>query len=110
MSSESRERNASDNHFRAEIFVSLKAVVNDPQGLAIRDGLAMLGYTEVDRVRAGKYLQLWLTAPDEETARERVTAMCDKLLANPVIETFSVHLTPAESMEAATAASNSELE
>ena len=91
--------------------MSLKEVVNDPQGLAIRDGLHMLGYAEVDRVRAGKYLQLWFSAPDEPTARQRVVAMCEKLLANPVIETFSVQLTvEASSAAAEPAASASGLE
>lgn len=110
MSAESPGSDATSNSYRAEVFVSLKEVVNDPQGLAIRDGLHMLGYDEVERVRAGKYLQLWLTATDEAAARERVTAMCDKLLANPVIESFRVRLTPADSIEAAGAPSATKLE
>ncbi len=76
----------------AEIFVSLKPVVNDPQGLAVRDGLHMLGYDEVSTVRAGKYLQLWLDAPDQRSAEERVRQMCEKLLANPVIEQYHFRL------------------
>lgn len=110
MSAEANRSSGATKSYRAEVFVSLKEVVNDPQGLAIRDGLHMLGYDEVERVRAGKYLQLWLTAPDEAAARERVTAMCDKLLANPVIESFRVHLAPASSIEAAPAASATDLE
>lgn len=92
MSAESSRPNQAEQRFRAEVSVSLKEVVNDPQGLAIRDGLHMLGYAEVDRVRAGKYLRLWLSAPDEQAAHQRVIAMCEKLLANPVIETYSVQL------------------
>src|ERR671933_653575 len=76
----------------AEVFVSLKPVVNDPQGLAVRDGLHMLGYGEVSTVRAGKYLQLWLNAPDRWSAEERVRQMCEKLLANPVIEQYHFRL------------------
>jgi phosphoribosylformylglycinamidine synthase len=74
--------------WRADVFVTLKPVVNDPQGLAVRDGLHNLGYGEVDAVRAGKYIQVWLDAPDKRTAEERLTEMCDKLLANPVIEQY----------------------
>jgi phosphoribosylformylglycinamidine synthase len=76
----------------AEVFVSLKPVVNDPQGLAVREGLHMLGYEEVSAVRAGKYLQLWLDAPDQRSAEERVRQMCEKLLANPVIEQYHFRL------------------
>lgn len=74
--------------WRADVFVTLKPVVNDPQGLAIRDGLHMLGYNEVDAVRAGKFIQLWVEGDDSAAAEERVTQMCDKLLANPVIEQY----------------------
>jgi phosphoribosylformylglycinamidine synthase subunit PurS len=76
----------------AEVFVSLKPAVNDPQGLAIRDGLHMLGYDEVDEVRAGKYLRLVVAAPDEQTAARRVEEMCERLLANTVIESYRFEL------------------
>ncbi len=74
--------------WRADVYVTLKPVVNDPQGLAIRDGLHMLGYDEVDAVRAGKFIQVWVDGADSAAAEERVTQMCDKLLANPVIEQY----------------------
>ncbi|MGA7671958.1 MAG: phosphoribosylformylglycinamidine synthase subunit PurS [Nitrolancea sp.] len=74
--------------WRADVFVTLKPVVNDPQGLAIRDGLHMLGYEEVDAVRAGKFIQVWVEGDDSAVAEDRVTQMCDKLLANPVIEQY----------------------
>jgi phosphoribosylformylglycinamidine synthase len=57
----------------AEVFVSLKPAVNDPQGLAIKDGLHMLGYREVEDVRAGKYMQLHLTASSQGDAEARLT-------------------------------------
>jgi len=79
-------------HWRADVYVTLKPVVNDPQGLAVRDGLHMLGYGEAGAVRAGKYIQLWLGADDEGQANARVTEMCDKLLANPVIEQYRFNL------------------
>jgi len=82
--------------WRADVYVTLKPVVNDPQGLAIRDGLHMLGYNEVRAVRAGKFIQLWVEGDDSATAEERVTQMCDKLLANPVIEQYRFTLAADE--------------
>lgn len=81
--------------WRADVYVTLKPVVNDPQGLAIRDGLHMLGYPEVESVRAGKFIQLWVDGDDVSVAEARVTEMCDKLLANPVIEQYRFTLTEA---------------
>jgi phosphoribosylformylglycinamidine synthase subunit PurS len=74
--------------YLARVYVSLKATVNDPQGLTIADGLRSLGFGEVEGVRAGKYLEVRLSAADAEAARARVDSMCDKLLANPVIESY----------------------
>ena len=74
--------------FLARIYVSLKPTVNDPQGLTIAEGLRSLGFGEVQGVRAGKYIEVRLSAPDAETARRRVDSMCDRLLANPIIETY----------------------
>jgi phosphoribosylformylglycinamidine synthase subunit PurS len=78
--------------FQAEVFVTLKPVVNDPQGLTIRAGLHALGFEEVRDVRSGKYLLLTLDAPDREEARARVEAMARTLLANAVIEDFRILL------------------
>jgi phosphoribosylformylglycinamidine synthase len=75
-------------NFTARVYVSLKPTVNDPQGLTIADGLRSLGFAEVEGVRAGKYIEIRLDADSAEAARGRVDAMCDKLLANPVIETY----------------------
>lgn len=80
----------------AQIQVGLKPAVNDPQGLAIRGGLHQLGFAEVANVRAGKFFELQLTAPDRASAEKQVADMCRRLLANPVIEdfTFEVAETP----------------
>ncbi len=87
--------------WRADVFVTLKPVVNDPQGLAIRDGLHMLGYDEVGAVRAGKFIQVWVEGDDSAVAEQRVAQMCDKLLANPVIEQyrFTLEADPADRSE-----------
>jgi phosphoribosylformylglycinamidine synthase len=72
----------------ARIHVTLKPVVLDPQGEAVLHGLQQLGYTDVAGVRVGKYLEVTLTAPDQSAAEDAVRQMCDKLLANPVIERY----------------------
>jgi phosphoribosylformylglycinamidine synthase PurS subunit len=74
--------------YLARVFVTLKPTVNDPQGNTIADGLRSLGFSEVADVRAGKYLEVRLSAASAAAASERVAAMCDKLLANPVIESY----------------------
>jgi phosphoribosylformylglycinamidine synthase len=73
---------------RVKIFVSLKNGVLDPQGKAIERSLHTLGYTEVGDVRAGKYLEIELNAASRAEAESRVREMCDKLLANTVIEDY----------------------
>ena len=65
-----------------------KPLVNDPQGITVRQGLATLGFREVSNVRVGKYIEVSLDAKDEHEARQRVEAMCRQLLANNVIEDF----------------------
>jgi phosphoribosylformylglycinamidine synthase subunit PurS len=79
--------------FVAHVRVMLKPSVNDPQGLSIRNALHTLGFDGVQDVRAGKLIVVTVDAPDEVVASEQVYAMADKLLANPVIETFEVTLT-----------------
>jgi phosphoribosylformylglycinamidine synthase subunit PurS len=73
---------------RVKIFVSLRSGVLDPQGKAIERSLHTLGYSEVQDVRMGKYLELKIEAASREAAETRIREMCDKLLANPVIEDY----------------------
>ena len=73
---------------RVKIFISLKNGVLDPQGKAIERSLHTLGYGEVREVRVGKYLELEVDAPSRAAAELRSREMCDKLLANPVIEDY----------------------
>jgi phosphoribosylformylglycinamidine synthase len=82
--------------FVAEVVVTLKPVVNDPQGLTVRAGLHQLGFAEVSEVRVGKHLVVELEAPTEVVAAERVTAMCEQLLRNPVIEDYAIGLRAAQ--------------
>ena len=72
--------------FAVEVVVALKPVVNDPQGLVVRDGLHRLGFSEVRAVRVGKHLELEVDGEDEATVRAQVEDMCEQLLRNTVIE------------------------
>jgi phosphoribosylformylglycinamidine synthase len=73
---------------KAYVIVTPKAVVNDPQGLTVKQGLASLGFREVNDVRVGKYIELTLDTSSEHEARRHVEDMCRQLLANHVIEDF----------------------
>jgi phosphoribosylformylglycinamidine synthase subunit PurS len=72
----------------ARVIVTPKPVVNDPQGLTVKQGLASLGFREVSDVRIGKYIEVSLEGSSEHEARQRVEEMCRQLLANHVIEDF----------------------
>jgi len=87
--------------FRAEVFVTLKPVVNDPQGSTIRSGLHSIGFDTVRDVRSGKYLVLTVEGTDERAARARVDEMAREVLANPVIEDYRVELEPVASATSA---------
>jgi phosphoribosylformylglycinamidine synthase subunit PurS len=80
----------------AKVRVSLKPVVNDPPGLAMRDALYNLGYDGVKAVRSGKHLQVYMEAESEDSARRLVDDMCRRLLANPVIEDYTFDLERVE--------------
>ena len=79
---------------RVTIFVSLKQGVLDPQGKAIERSLHTLGYNEVAGVRAGKVFELDLEAASRAAAELRIREICDKLLANPVIEDYRFEISP----------------
>jgi len=78
--------------YLARVYVSLKPTVNDPEGITIGGALASLGFSEVEGVRSGRFFQVLLAATDEDSANEQVNQMCSRLLANPVIETYSFEL------------------
>ena len=78
--------------YLAKVYVTLKPTVNDPQGRTIMGGLKSLGFTAVSDVRAGKYLEIKLQESSKAHAESRVREMCEKLLANPVIEHYRFEL------------------
>jgi phosphoribosylformylglycinamidine synthase PurS subunit len=80
----------------AKIHVVLKPGVNDPQGLAIAGGLQSLGFSGVQGVRAGRYLEVQLEASERATAERQVGEMCERLLANTVIETYRYEVEASE--------------
>ena len=77
---------------KARVHVMLKTGVLDPQGEAVRHALGTLGFGGVTGVRQGKVIELDLTETDKAKAEEQVTAMCEKLLANTVIESYRVEV------------------
>lgn len=77
---------------KARVQVMLKAGVLDPQGEAVRHALGTLGFDGVKGVRQGKVIELDLAETDPARAREAVTVMCEKLLANTVIESYRIEV------------------
>lgn len=75
---------------KARVTVTLKNGVLDPQGKAIEGALAALDFSGINAVRQGKVFDLALDAVDRESAAREVTAMCEKLLANTVIENYAI--------------------
>ena len=78
---------------KARVTVTLKSGVLDPQGKAIEHALAGLGFAGVDQVRQGKVFDLELSGSDRAKAEADLKAMCEKLLANTVIEDYAIALT-----------------
>ena len=78
--------------YLAKVYVTLKPTVNDPQGLTVLGALKNLGFSSVKDVRVGKYLEVRVDATDSAQAAAVATDMCQKLLANPVIEEYWVEV------------------
>ena len=78
--------------FLAKVYITLKPTVSDPQGRTVMGGLRSLGFDTVSDVRAGKYLEVKLQEADQSEAEKQVKDMCDKLLANPIIEEYRFEL------------------
>jgi len=77
---------------RARVSIRLRPDVLDPQGKAIGQALVTLGFSSVNNVRQGKLIELDVEASDVGSAEQQVHAMCEKLLANPVIEDYDIEI------------------
>ncbi|WP_274648967.1 phosphoribosylformylglycinamidine synthase subunit PurS [Paenibacillus humicola] len=77
---------------KAKVYVTIKQNVLDPQGSAVQGALHSMGFGEVGRVRIGKYLELELETSDRAEAETRLKTMCEKLLANTVVEDYRFEL------------------
>lgn len=77
---------------KAKVHVTLKPGVLDPQGKAVEGALAALGFAGVESVRQGKFLEIELVGDDRDAAERQVAEMCEKLLANTVIEKYDVEI------------------
>ncbi len=81
---------------KAKIHVTLKSGILDPQGRAIQQSLTTLGFSTVNDVRVGKFLEIDIADSDKFHAESQLQAMCEKLLANTVIEDYWYELEPSE--------------
>ncbi|RED63075.1 phosphoribosylformylglycinamidine synthase subunit PurS [Cohnella lupini] len=77
---------------KAKVYVTIKQNVLDPQGNAVQGALHTLGFGEVGKVRIGKYLEIDLDTNDRAQAEEKLKVMCEKLLANTVVEDYRFEL------------------
>jgi phosphoribosylformylglycinamidine synthase len=77
---------------RARVFVTLKKSVFDPQGKTIAEALHSLGYTSIGDVRQGKFFELEINAASTDQANKLASEVADKVLANPVIESYRVEI------------------
>ena len=78
---------------KAKVYVTLKKSVLDPQGKTVQHALSSLGFNEVKDVRMGKYIELELEPIEKAQAEKKIKTMCEKLLANIVIEEFRYEVT-----------------
>jgi len=77
---------------KAKVYVTLRKSVFDPQGKAVQEALNTMGFSEVQNVRMGKFIELDLGATDKAKVEEKIKTMCEKLLANTVIEDYRYEL------------------
>jgi phosphoribosylformylglycinamidine synthase subunit PurS len=80
--------------YKANIVVTLRPSILDPQGKATQHALESIGFTGVDRVRMGKFIEMWIEANTEEAALQVARDACRRVLANTVMEDFRVELEP----------------
>ncbi|MFA6548813.1 MAG: phosphoribosylformylglycinamidine synthase subunit PurS [Candidatus Margulisiibacteriota bacterium] len=80
--------------FEAQIKVTLKKTVADPQGQTIKHALESFGFSGIERLRMGKFITVTIKAKDQAEAKAQAEKMCQKLLANPIIEDYSIEVKP----------------
>lgn len=85
--------------YKASINVTLRPSILDPQGKATHHALETLGFTAVESVRMGKFVEMWIAEDTEEKAADVARAACGNLLANPVMEDFSIVLEPVDTVQ-----------
>lgn len=73
---------------KAEIYITLKNTVSDPQGLTVKHALDSLGFKRIEEVRIGKLVIVKLNSQDKDQGQKEIEQMCRKLLANPIIEDY----------------------
>lgn len=88
-----------EQQWDVDVQVMPKAGVNDPEGEAILGGLRSLGYGSVERVRAGRLIRLVVAAPNVDAAEAEAARMADQLLANPVIEVYTITVSGRSGVE-----------
>lgn len=86
--------------YKADIRITLRPSILDPQGKTTHHALQELGYDAIEQVRMGKYAVLWIDVDTEEDAEAVARAACQRLLANPVMEDFEIVLTETEPEQA----------
>ncbi len=78
--------------YKADIYVTIREGVIDPQGKALKSALQAMGYQETESVKVGKYIELTLAAANDEEAAAKVTAICDEILVNANVEDYRFEL------------------
>lgn len=81
-----------EERMKGKVIVRLKSEVSDPQGMTIQQTVAKLGFGGVRKVRAGKFFEIEFDAPDADAARQLLNNLCDRVLANPIIEDFTFEI------------------
>lgn len=87
--------------YRAKIWVTLRPSILDPAGVAVQSGLKYLGYENVEQLRIGKYVELLINAKDDKMANQQLNDICNRMLANPVIENYRFEIIEVESQTGA---------
>lgn len=82
--------------FKVEVFVTFKESILDPQGEAIKGAVNRMGYTDITEIRQGKYFEIIVDNADQELVAREIDEVCDKLLANVVMESYRYEIQPLE--------------